>query len=112
MTPSSYAHNWYGWITNEMSHVIVGLILAYIIAEILSDPRDGMFSAMFITASWEVIDYLTHANATVLDKLTDALFMASGAALGYLLWKHLNRPLAIAVCMICAAFWIGIWTRL
>lgn len=112
LTPDAYHHDWYGWTLNESGHMVLGAMLAILIAMIVQQSKVGMFVAIMLTAAWEVFAYITQPTAELMDKITDAAFMAVGAALAYLVWRHSKPGLAIACLAVCGAIVIGIGGRI
>ena len=96
-TPDDFRGDPYGWLTNQMSHVLAGLggawlamrlatflgVTGHALERIIGGSVDalalvGLFAAALASGSLEVVQL--RRGGTLMDSLTDFAFVLSGAA--------------------------------
>jgi hypothetical protein len=78
--PDAFVGDWYGWLTNQASHVLVGAVLAMLLSLRLS-PRVALLAAAGGYGLVEVVQLVLHGSRLWADGLADLGFAALGAGL-------------------------------
>ena len=78
--PDDFAGDWYGWLTNQCGHVVIGLVPAGI-AWFMSAPMLAAFLTI-IGAYFLVVEVLLQRLQLPWDSFVDTWFVALGAAVG------------------------------
>lgn len=101
-TPDSQNRDWYAWTTNQMSHALMGVIVAMFF------PLAALQMILIIALLIEMVDFLKVPTVeTVKDSLIDIIFWV----LGGILYLFQDAPV-VGTCLICAGLLIGIFPRL
>lgn len=80
LTPDSYQNDWYGWVTNQSGHFVLGIIISAI--------TKRLWPILVIAISAEVIQ----KSPDIVDSITDVAFTLAGGvfyqyASNVLLWS-------------------------
>lgn len=90
LTPDSFHNDWYGWITNQSGHFLLGIVIAAITGR--------WWPALIVAVTFEFLQW----SPDVVDSLTDVAFTVSGAVF-YMVAK--NAILwSVVVAMIVGLF--------
>jgi len=119
LTPDDFAGLPYEFVTNQLSHALIGLCLTALVAGLLdliaSEHIDGrgrlalaMVSAGYLVG-WEVA--AQHLGAGVLDALADTFFVTMGGLLGLATWLRKPALMAFAMIATAGAAAAGVWRR-
>lgn len=101
-TPDNQNRDWYGWATNQMSHALLGVIVAIFF------PSAPLQVILIIAVLIESIDFFRIPSRVILkDSIIDIIFWLFGGIL--VIYQH--EPL-IGTCLIAAGLLIGILPRL
>ncbi len=101
-TPDSQNRDWYGWVTNQCSHVLMGIIVGMFF------PGAVIQMILIIALMIEMVDlFRVPTAATLKDSIIDITFWV----LGGILYMFQDTPL-IGICLISAGLLIGILPRL
>jgi len=76
--PDAFVGDWYGWLTNQASHVLVGAVLAMLLSLRLR-PRAALLVAAAGYGLVEVAQLALHGPGLWADGLADFGFAALGA---------------------------------
>lgn len=99
-TPDDQGRDWYGWASNQMSHAMLGVIVA------LYFPTAPLEMALIIGALKECADIIRVPSiATAKDSLWDAAFWVLGA------WVAFAPDLTLAVLFLAFALVCGVVPR-
>lgn len=116
-TPDAFQADAYGWVTNQLSHALVGLVLVALVSFLLSRSEwiedKGLFALALVVAGyfigWEVAWQLVGAGWT--DALEDTAFVALGGAVGLFLWRRRGDLLAVVLAFGGLLVWLGVRAR-
>lgn len=122
MTPDAFANDWYGWLTNQMAHALLGLavtaLLAWVLGAFMSrafemdvpmhGPAVAILAVVYFTA-WEGV--WQRYGAGMGDALADTAFMALGGLLGVSAWARKGGRVALAMAVGAALLMAGAWRR-
>lgn len=97
LTPDAYDIDWYGWVTNQAGHFVLGLIIAAIV-------RGGWIGVIATLSFAVMIEIAQGIGAGYLDSATDVLFTVLGA-LFYM------SSSASSLYLVTGAFLIGAMSR-
>ena len=78
LRPDAFVGDWYGWLTNQASHVLVGAVLAMLLSLRLR-PRAALLVAAAGYGLVEVAQLALHGPGLWADGLADLGFAALGA---------------------------------
>lgn len=89
--PDSFNEDWYGWVTNQSGHFLLGLVVAFITGR--------MWPAVALAVMFELIQW----SPDWIDSLTDVAFTAVGSifyvyALSGVIW-YLVAAMVIGVAL-------------
>lgn len=78
--PESFDADWYGWVTNQSGHFLLGMVIAFITKRI--------WPAVALAVAFEIVQW----SPDLIDSLTDVAFTVSGAvfyaiAFNNILWS-------------------------
>ena len=96
LTPDDFAGDWYGWLTNQAAHFILGGALQL------------LFGLWWVPAylAVEVAHYAV--GGTVIDGVTDTLFVGCGAAVAYALRLDRDTKAVTAFSLFIVALALGV----
>lgn len=122
MTPDAFISDWYGWLTNQMAHALLGLAVTALLAWALGALMSRAFEmdvamhgpALVIVAvgyffGWEGV--WQRYGAGMGDALADTAFMALGGLLGVSAWARKGGRVALAMAVAVAMLGAGVWRR-
>lgn len=122
MTPDAFITDWYGWLTNQMSHMLLGLaitaLLAWILGCLMSRAMEMDVAmhgpALVIVAvvyffGWEGL--WQRYGAGMWDALADTAFMTIGGLLGVSAWARRGGRVALAMGAAAVMLGAGVWRR-
>ena len=122
MTPDAFLHDWYGWLTNQMAHALLGLAVTALLAWVLGAFMSRAFEmpvtmhgpALVIVAvgyffGWEGV--WQRYGAGMGDALADTAFMALGGLLGVSAWARKGGRVALAMAVAVVMLGAGVWRR-
>ena len=92
LIPDAFSNDWYGWITNQSGHFLLGIIFAAITRR--------WWPALAIAVLFEVLQW----SPDVVDSITDVAFTFAGA-----LFYKLASDAILWVAI--AAFAVGVFQR-
>lgn len=92
LIPDSFEHDWYGWVTNQSSHFLLGIIIAAITGR--------WWPALLVAITFELLQW----SPDIVDSITDIAFTMAGA------FFQLTAKYAILWSAI-AAFLAGMFQR-
>lgn len=116
MTPDAFPRDWYGWLTNQVSHIGLGLFLVWatsLVAYVLAGEfpyRWGVWWLIFVTYTLhELFAQRWHGWDTVEDILFVVFYSAGGTLLAFVEFEaglpyvifDLVAPLPILATCIC-----------
>lgn len=122
MAPDAFLHDWYGWLTNQMAHALLGLAVTALLAWVLG---------WFMSRAMEM-DVTMHGPALVIvglvyffgweglwqrygagmgDALADTAFMGLGGLLGVSAWARKGGRVALAAAVAVVMLGAGVWRR-
>lgn len=78
-TPDAQKRDWYGWATNQMSHALLGVLVALFVGHGVA----GIIVAMILAGIKEKLVDIKRApgKATVKDSVVDVIFTGIGASI-------------------------------
>lgn len=87
LIPDSFEHDWYGWVTNQSGHFLLGIVIAAITGR--------WWPAMLVAITFELLQW----SPDVVDSVTDVAFTVSGSifyctANNVILWSAVAAFLA------------------
>lgn len=122
MTPDAFLHDWYGWLTNQMAHALLGLAVTALLAWVLGALMTRAFEmpvamhgpALVIVGlvyffGWEGV--WQRFGAGMVDALADTAFMALGGLLGVSAWARNGGRVALAMAVAVVMLGAGVWRR-
>jgi hypothetical protein len=119
MTPDAFAGDAYGWITNQLSHAFIGLIITALVAGLLDliasdwiEDRGMMAWVLVLTGyafGWEMA--VQHLGGGALDAIADTFFVAMGGLIGLAAWWRKPALLAAGFILTAGAAVAGVWRR-
>lgn len=92
LQPDSYDGDWYGWVTNQSGHFLLGMVIALITRRV--------WPAVMVAIAFEFMQW----SPDVIDSITDVAFTVAGA----LFYLTANN---VVLWASVGAFLIGIWQR-
>jgi hypothetical protein len=104
--PDDFARDWYGHVTNQCGHIVLGLAIASIAAAL------GFWWPIPLAAAflyWLCAEYWLQRAGLLWDGLEDASFVAVGASFPFTIagsWLQLGLVAGVAVVLA-----IGAWRR-
>lgn len=81
-TPEDFKNDWYGYASNQLAHVTIG-VLCYLAPALFLLPLKAMLVGLIAPLLKELAD--RHRGAGFVDSRDDVLFMSLGVAAAYLL---------------------------
>lgn len=122
MTPDAFLSDWYGWLTNQMAHALLGLAVTALLAWALGALMSRAFGmdvtmhgpALLIVGvvyffGWEGL--WQRYGAGMWDALADTAFMAIGGLLGVSAWARKGGRVALAMGAAAVMLAVGVWRR-
>jgi hypothetical protein len=94
--PNEFKENSYGWLMNQFSHVVLGLLTAYFLAFFMNP-----LYALIVWLGWELRHTIISKN--IKDSLLDLLFIYQGIGL-YFLLENKYLPLFIILTITILLF--------
>jgi hypothetical protein len=83
----------YGWLTNQMSHVLVGIVGAWALMNLGCPPWCALAAACLVSAMVEAVHL--HRGGRLGDSLADVVFVVSGSV-----WHlHPNLPFFLLISL-------------
>jgi hypothetical protein len=101
--PDDFRGDPYGWLTNQMSHVLVGIVGAWLVGLADTSPLAALAVITFASAAVEIVHL--YRGGRFGDSLADVVFVVSGAV-----W-HLEPGVPLFL-LIVVGLAIGVWRRL
>jgi hypothetical protein len=101
--PDDFRGDPYGWLTNQMSHVLVGITGAWLLMKLGCPPWCAVAAAALVSATVEAVHL--HRGGRLGDTLADVAFVVSGAV-----W-HLEPGVPLFL-LIALGFVLGVRSRL
>jgi uncharacterized membrane protein len=108
--PDAMGDSWYDWASNQLSHVIIGLIITGLIVVSGGGNLWGFTMAFVFAFSKEIFDLKNGAN--VKDALYDAFFQMFGAMLAISLANQNASFFYFIVTTVILALLSGAFSRL
>lgn len=90
--PDSFSGDWYGWVTNQSGHVLIGIVIAWLTGRV--------WPAIVLALAFELVQL----SPDLIDSATDVLFTAGGAVF------HIYAGNGVMVALV-VAFAIGVSQR-
>lgn len=122
MTPDAFLADWYGWLTNQMAHALLGLavtaLLAWALGAVVSQAFERPVTmhgpALLIVGvvyffGWEGV--WQRWGAGMGDALADTAFMGLGGLLGVSAWARKGGRVALAMGAAAVMLGAGVWRR-
>ena len=87
LIPDSFEHDWYGWVTNQSSHFLIGIIVSAITRR--------WWPALLVAITFEILQL----SPDIVDSITDVVFTVAGSvfystANNAILWSAIAAFLA------------------
>jgi hypothetical protein len=76
--PDDFRGDPYGWLTNQMSHVLVGIVGAWLLMQLGCPPWCAVAAAALVSATVEAVQL--RRGGRLGDGITDLSYVAGGAA--------------------------------
>lgn len=92
LTPDSFPHDWYGWVTNQSGHFLLGVVVAFLFGRI--------WPAVAVAVAFELIQW----SPDWIDSITDIAFTFAGAVF----FVYSGGAVLYAII---AAMMAGVWQR-
>lgn len=106
--PDDFKDDWYGWLTNQCGHVVLGLAVSvsayYAGAWLLYAP---FFSAFLY---WLLVEFFGQSVKLWRDSIADTLFVMLGACV-LPAYDRGDLTLAIVFAVAALGFAYGVWRR-
>jgi hypothetical protein len=101
--PDDFRGDPYGWLTNQMSHVLCGIVGAWLVGLAGASPLAVLALVTFASAAVETVHL--RRGGRLGDSVADVVFVVSGAV-----W-HLEPGVPLFL-LIVVGLAIGVWRRL
>lgn len=92
LIPDSFEHDWYGWVTNQSGHFLLGIVIAAITGR--------WWPALLVAITFELLQW----SPDVIDSLTDIAFAVAGS----IFYSTASNAILWAAV---AAFIVGVFQR-
>ncbi|MDE0590412.1 hypothetical protein OU789_10785 [Halocynthiibacter sp. C4] len=109
--PDDFQGDWYGWLTNQAAHVLLGMgifaAVSLLFSHISKRPHE---MALIISAfGYGFFEYLQ--GGTFIDSVADWAFVMSGAFFAVAAWHMRRNIMAGLVVSVGALLVVGVWRR-
>lgn len=85
LEPDSFANDWYGWVTNQSGHFLLGIIIAWVTGRV--------WTAILIALAFEIAQW----SPDLVDSASDVAFTVSGAVFQVYANSGVLLPVVIAL---------------
>lgn len=111
-TPDDQQDDWYGWVTNQLSHILIGLIITSIFCFIIS-PLVGFYFVLIYIVIKEILDLLMKFNLEYIrDSINDIIFQVSGSWIAIGLYENSIKLFIISMLLSFTLSINGIMVRI
>lgn len=86
-SPDSFHNDWYGWVTNQAGHVLLGIVIAWLTGRV--------WPAVVLAVAFELAQW----SPDVVDSVTDVFFTASGAVFQIYAGNGIMYALVVALAI-------------
>lgn len=109
-TPDDQGRDWYGWASNQMAHMLIGAVIAGLVAVTWGEATRAFIAALGFAIAKETLDDLRSSNL-MRDSLQDVLFQAIGALIAVGIFTRIADLTYSAVSMGIVSLIAGVWPR-
>jgi hypothetical protein len=90
--PDDFRGDPYGWLTNQMSHVLCGIVAAWVLMQLGCQPWCAVAVTALVSATVEAVHL--HRGGRLGDGITDLSYVVGGAA-----WQAAGGSLVILLLL-------------
>lgn len=106
MTGDDFANDWYGWLTNQCGHIVLGLAVSAVMV-LIAPWWSPVIAAL---AYWVLVEGWAQRWHLLADSVMDTFFVMVGASV--LPAHSMNNLTLIGVALIAGgALGLGVWRR-
>lgn len=111
--PDAFLNDWYGWLTNQSGHILLGMVMLFVLGWLLSDNCLGMIMTALTYGAIEIVHY-KFLGGLARDSGVDLFFVLIGAIFMFAalsMWKWRKEAMTACIIAASAALSLGVWRR-